>query len=139
MSLNKLKGHDAETSQLFEALNLRLYLRYIIIGAIEISTSRSDAGMVKAAWREAWMILDRLKQSHSLGKPVPEAFSSRLQRSLASTMPPRPIVQLPFDEAFGHLQRLIGDAIEVVDVLNYTDSICLQVREPTISDSKLLG
>ncbi|PHH90179.1 hypothetical protein CDD83_4338 [Cordyceps sp. RAO-2017] len=41
-------------------------------------------------------------------------------------MPPRPIVQLSFDDAFGHLSRLCKDGSEVVGVLDYTDSQCLQ-------------
>lgn len=75
-------------------------------------------------------MLPGIKDSHGLGKPVPEAFSAKLQRKLASTMPPRPIVQTSFEDAFANLTRMISDGIEVVGVLNYTDSICLQVAPP---------
>lgn len=43
-------------------------------------------------------------------------------------MPPRPIVQLGFDDAFGHLTRLFADGSEVIGVLDYVDSQCLLVR-----------
>jgi hypothetical protein len=42
-------------------------------------------------------------------------------------MPPRPIVELGFDDALGHLKRLFNDGVEVIDVLRYTDSQCLMV------------
>lgn len=43
-------------------------------------------------------------------------------------MPPRPIVQLSFEEAYSHFRRLSVDGIEVVDVLRYADSQSLLVR-----------
>jgi hypothetical protein len=37
-------------------------------------------------------------------------------------MPPRPIVQLRFEDTYHHLKRLFGDGREVADVLAYSDS-----------------
>jgi hypothetical protein len=86
-----------------------------------------DPPKVKIPWEEAIALLPQIISTHALGKPVEDAFSTKLQRKLASTMPPRPIVQLKFDDAFSHLSRLFKDGREVIGVLNYTDSQCLQV------------
>lgn len=72
-------------------------------------------------------ILEPINKSHHLGTPVAECFSAKLQRRLASTMPPRPIVQLSFEDTYSHLKRLFVDGIEVTDVLKYSDSQSLLV------------
>lgn len=73
-------------------------------------------------------ILEPINKSHPLGIPVPEAFSAKIQRRLASTMPPRPIVQLSFDDTYSNFKRLVADGLEVTDVLDFTDSQSLLVR-----------
>lgn len=78
-------------------------------------------------------LLEPINKSHALGTPVPEAFSTKIQRRLASTMPPRPIVRLSFEEAYSHSKRLIADGQEVTSVLEFTDSQSLLVREPPFS------
>jgi len=77
-------------------------------------------------------ILEPISKSHSLGIAVPEAFSAKIQRRLASTMPPRAIVQLSFDETYANLKRLIADGQEVTDVLDYSDSQSLLVSRPSL-------
>lgn len=115
---------DAEVAQ---ALDFRLELRLAFLRAIELSELRSNPESLKTPWIQMKAILEPIIKSHSLGIPVPECFSAKLQRRLASTMPPRPIVQLSFDEAGSHFKRLAVDGIEVADVLNYSDSQSLLV------------
>lgn len=55
----------------------------------------------------------------SLGKRVPEAFSEKIQRKLASTVPPRPIVRISFEDALAHLKQLCQDAVNLQGVLDY--------------------
>jgi hypothetical protein len=50
---------------------------------------------------------------------MPEAFSLKIQRKLASTVPPRPMVQIPSDDALAHLERLCQDAIDMQQMLDY--------------------
>jgi hypothetical protein len=88
-----------------------------------------EPDVARKPWLECLNLLPGIKSSHDLGRPVDDAFSAKLQRKLASTMPPRPIVQLKFDDAFEHLSRLFKDGAELIDVLNYTDSQCLQVKD----------
>lgn len=63
--------------------------------------------------------LNRLSESVSLGQPVPEAFSLKIQRRLASTVPPRPIVHISAEDALVHLKRLCQDAIDMQEMMDY--------------------
>ncbi|KAI1031705.1 hypothetical protein LB504_000666 [Fusarium proliferatum] len=109
-----------------EALDQRLQLRLYFLDATECPKYVKEPDVARKPWLEGLKVLPAIKSSHTLGKPVDEAFSAKLQRKLASTMPPRPIVQLKFEDAYGHLSRLFTDGVELIDVLNYTDSQCLQ-------------
>ncbi|RQM06714.1 hypothetical protein DH86_00003965, partial [Scytalidium sp. 3C] len=58
-------------------------------------------------------------------------------RNLASTVPPRPVVEVSQEDAFDHLEKLCKDGCAVVDVLDYHDSHSLlafislfQARKP---------
>jgi hypothetical protein len=84
--------------------------------------------MVRTVWEELSRTLPELKTSHQLGKPVPESFSIKLQRKLASTVPPRPMVNVSFEDAFEHLERLCQDGVTASEVMNYHDSHSLMVR-----------
>ncbi len=110
------------------ALDARLELRYAFLRAIELTELRGHPEPAKTPWIQMAAVLENIKKTHDLGVPVPEAFSTKLQRHLASTMPPRPIVQLSFDDAYSHWQRLCEDGKEVNAVLKYTDSQTLLVR-----------
>lgn len=110
-----------------DALTVRLHLRRVFLAAAECPQHMTDPQRARAPWTEALKLLPRLSSTHRLGKPVEEAFSAKLQRKLASTMPPRPIVELCFEDAFRHLSRLFEDGLEVIGALEYTDSQCLQV------------
>ena len=53
-----------------------------------------------------------IRATHQLGQVVPGAFSSKMQRRLASTVPPRPIVELDFKDALEKLQHICADCEE---------------------------
>lgn len=112
---------------MMEALQDRLHLRHTFLTAIDHVQYRTNPDLIKRPWQDAAALAGSIGRSHSLAKPVPKACSAKLQRRLASTMPPRPIVELGFDDALGHLKRLFNDGVEVIDVLRYTDSQCLMV------------
>ncbi|OLN92018.1 N-alpha-acetyltransferase 35, NatC auxiliary subunit [Colletotrichum chlorophyti] len=127
---------DSTPKEIIEALESRLLFRYTFLAAIDHTQYRTDPDRIKSPWQEAHDMLPTIQKTHALGKPVPDAFSAKLQRKLASTMPPRPIVETRFEDAFGHLTRMLSDGIEVVGVLNYTDSICLQTYVSTFQAKK---
>lgn len=83
-------------------------------------------------WTELQSSLPQIISSTNLGKPVPDSFSVKVQRKLASTVPPRPIVIVSQERAFAHLERLCRDAAAAVDVFEYYDSHSLFVRTKVV-------
>jgi N-alpha-acetyltransferase 35, NatC auxiliary subunit len=58
-------------------------------------------------------LLAEINRTAVLGKKVEDAFSLKVQRTLASSVPPRPMVTIQFPEAVLHLERLCYDATDV--------------------------
>ncbi|KAI8959493.1 Mak10-domain-containing protein [Daldinia sp. FL1419] len=120
------------------ALDLRLELRVAFLRAIDLSGLRkSNPDSLKMPWVQMKGLLEHIKKQHSLGKPVPEAFSTKLQRRLASTMPPRPMVQPSFEESYDHFKRLVHDGVNIMDILKYSEPqsllnfvLLFQARKP---------
>lgn len=127
---------DTVPEDILTGLSARLTLRRIFLEAAESPANKRDFAKAQAPWIEATDVLPIIQKTHTLARAVDEAFSAKLQQKLASTMPPRPIVQLDFNEAFAHLSRMFEDGREVVNVLKYTDSQCLLVSS-TKNQSRL--
>ncbi|KAF3355443.1 hypothetical protein VdG1_04128 [Verticillium dahliae VDG1] len=127
---------DSVPTDIIRALHDRLLLRHSFLAATDAIQYRTAPDLIRGPWRESLAMVQGLQSSHALAKDVPDAFSAKLQRKLASTMPPRPIVQLSFDDAFGHIKRLFEDGVEVIDVLEYHDSQCLQTFVLTFQAKK---
>ncbi|PBP23912.1 Mak10 subunit [Diplocarpon rosae] len=119
-----------------QSLVCRLKFRLQFLATVEGADSRTF-GDPKKLWLDLASFIPDLKSSSPYGKPVPSSFSVKIQRKLASTVPPRPIVQVTQEAAFDHLERLCLDASIAVDVLRYYDSHSLvtfvflfQARKP---------
>ncbi|KAG7285570.1 hypothetical protein NEMBOFW57_010199 [Staphylotrichum longicolle] len=110
------------SDEMADALGFRLELRTAFLRAIELTELRSDPESLSLPWSQMQGVWEVINKTRHLGKPVPEAFSTKIQRRLASTMPPRPIVQLSPEETHEHFKKLIADGINVLNVLNYSDS-----------------
>lgn len=113
------------------ALRSRLELRAVFLKTVEVADSRS-ATETKALWEELLSFIPSLKRTHKLGKAVPQSFSVKLQRKLASTIPPRPIVQVSLDSAHAHFERLCRDGADCLQVFDYQDSHSLMVCCPLV-------
>ncbi|CZR53954.1 probable MAK10 Glucose-repressible protein [Phialocephala subalpina] len=118
------------------ALDCRLQFRAQFLNTVELADSRTSDSLVKQ-WTTLGDFLPYLNSSSKLGKSVPTSFSVKIQRKLASTVPPRPIVQVSQEAAFDHLERLCRDAAVAVEVLTYYDShslmtfvLLFQARKP---------
>ncbi|KAI0194931.1 Mak10 subunit, NatC N-terminal acetyltransferase-domain-containing protein [Xylaria flabelliformis] len=113
---------NAYARDICEALGSRLRLRIAFLDAVDLSITRNDTSEnAKLPWVQLSALIIDIENQHALGKPVPEAFSTKLQRRLASTMPPRPMVKLSFEESIMHFKRFFQNGNEVIDVLQYTD------------------
>lgn len=102
-----------------EAIRCRLAFRHQFLSALDQDLEVLETRSTKN-FESCLSELGPLTQSISLGKPVPEAFSLKIQRKLASTVPPRPMVHLSSDDALAHLKRLCQDAIDMQQMLDYT-------------------
>ena len=123
---------------LVEALSTRLEFRIRFLEAVELADSRTEASRLKSIWLELVQLCHKLNQSTSLGqfgKACPNAFSVKIQRQLASTVPPRPIVEVSQEAAYDHLVHLCQDASDMLDVLNYYDShsMLVSIYHPRIN------
>jgi hypothetical protein len=116
------------SSELCDALMHRLKFRVGFLCAVAISGERSSSSL-KSSWITVLALLPGLKAARDISKSVPEAFSDKVQRKLASTVPPRPVVIVSFDAAYEHLERLCLDGQKVTEVLKYYDSQSLIVRD----------
>lgn len=108
------EGHD-KTLEIEEevknALLSRLALRekLLIVSSPDFPLDQQEDD-----WIAVRQHLQEIQESHNIGSPVKDAFSSKIQRRLASTVPPRPVVELPFSDACQVLLELCQDNLEVV-------------------------
>ncbi|KAI9803933.1 MAG: hypothetical protein M1833_000214 [Piccolia ochrophora] len=98
---------------------LRFRMSFLRALAMDVQVIENRSTLV---WDDCGEYLDAMIGSHSLGKPVPESFSVKIQRRLASTVPPRPILNVRFEDATAHLRRTCQDGKDVVRVLEYDGS-----------------
>jgi hypothetical protein len=102
-------------------------MRHAFLNALNVSESRTEPDRIRTSWKEACAVTAQVKATSGRGKPITESVSIKLQRKLATTMPPRPIVEISLDSAMDQLIRMFKDGLEVIEVLHYTDSQCLLV------------
>ncbi|KAL4917166.1 Mak10 subunit, NatC N-terminal acetyltransferase-domain-containing protein [Aspergillus aurantiobrunneus] len=134
-AISWVDGQDAMDSTLKSALKLRLEFRQeFLLGLqqdIDIVQTRSVDKL-----ESCLSILPALKESSHANRPVPEAFSWKIQRKLASTVPPRPMVRISLDDALAHLKRLCQDGIHLNQLLDYRGPSNLKVAVWTILSRK---
>ncbi|KAF1952010.1 amino-acid N-acetyltransferas-like protein subunit Mak10 [Byssothecium circinans] len=91
------------------AIITRLNFRKSFLLALDIDL---PLDRLSSYWPPVVGSLSSIQETHALGQPVPGAFSTKLQRRLASTVPPRPIVELDFTDALEKLKQLCTDCEE---------------------------
>ncbi|KAL8632754.1 hypothetical protein Q9189_001459 [Teloschistes chrysophthalmus] len=103
------------------AIVTRLNLRRRMLDAVA-----SDLDLSKNSQTQKWMqctaLLPKLRESRPVAKPVKEAFSIKIQRRMASSVPPRPMVDIDFEDAHTFLRHLCRDAADVYNVIEYHGS-----------------
>ncbi|KAF2478792.1 Mak10 subunit, NatC N-terminal acetyltransferase-domain-containing protein [Neohortaea acidophila] len=80
-------------------------------------------------WQDMLLDLDQIKDSHHLGSPIPDAFSEKVQRQLATSTPPRPTIQISLDAAHSKWTKLCQEmlsAYELTDSDAIDNSHCLE-------------
>ncbi|KAI9840780.1 MAG: hypothetical protein M1837_001310 [Sclerophora amabilis] len=101
-----------------KSLEYRLNFRrkFLLVVAAKLEDVKT---LSASRWEDCANILPTIKESHRCGRVVEDSFSVRIQRKLASTVPPRPIVHLDFDDAIEHLVKLCQDGKDLVRVFDY--------------------
>ncbi|KZZ87759.1 Mak10 subunit, NatC N(alpha)-terminal acetyltransferase [Ascosphaera apis ARSEF 7405] len=123
--LERQKPSDEGLRQpLIDALTSRLLFRRNFLIALD-----EDLNVLKSrdtsCFEESRQHLDEIlrsvsdeKKRETISKPVPESFSTKFQRRLASTVPPKPIVDtISMETAVCFLKQLCTDAIDVVELV----------------------
>jgi len=103
--------------ELRSALRARLDLRKAFLSATNL-----EVGIGNAERPDSWSVCSRLLRTISPattpGVSVVSAFSPKIQRRLASTVPPRPIVNISFDDAHSFFVRTCVCTREAFGILS---------------------
>ena len=105
------------STSLRDALVVRLELRNFLLSAVQFDEIINDHRV--PWWDRCLQLIPTLSKTTSLGMRVDAAFSIKIQRRLASTVPPRPIVNISFDEAIQQLTRLCQNGKDAYRILDY--------------------
>jgi hypothetical protein len=119
------------------ALGNRLAFRLAFFKAVSVADDRTSTDL-GSSWEWLLKFLEVLKSEAVPAKPVPDSFSIKVQRRLASTVPPRPVVSLALETAYIYVENLCRDGQVVAEVLDYHDSQSLLVRRSSILQNSFL-
>lgn len=108
-----------------KALSTRLEIRRTFLAAVDFGHSNHKETI--RDWETCNALLPVLKTTHHLGKPVEGSFSVKLQRKLASTVPPRAVVVVNFDDAWDIFSRICHGGESAYRILDYHGGTWLQV------------
>ena len=101
-----------------KAIALRLELRKHLLQAFAPDLSVIEV-KTNVSWKSAESLLSTFSSTNHFGIKVEDAFSAKVQRRLASSIPPRPVVNISFHDADQYLARLCQHGTEVARVLEY--------------------
>lgn len=125
-TMERLAADNSIPENSKQALLQRLKMRVAFLTTV-LAVDERVAPIIKSAWQVLSNTLPSIRDTREFGKPVPDSFSVKLQRKLASTVPPRPIVETSFEDAYNHLVRLCHDGDLAAEILDYKDSHSLMV------------
>ncbi|MCJ1390800.1 hypothetical protein MMC18_003661 [Xylographa bjoerkii] len=100
---------DSCSEHVREAITSRFSFRKRFLRAVasDLCVTREEHAV---AWQSCLSALSSLLDSSKHGTAVPQSFSSKIQRRLASTVPPRPIVMNNLKDTLNYLQNFFDDA-----------------------------
>ena len=109
-----------------EAIISRLKVQYCFLDAVQ-DTLESILEAGKPLWEKLLDQLQPVQDSHKLGKSIPGTISSKLQRRIASSVPPRPVVELSFPSAIEFMKRLCKNGSLLGEITKCDDLSALVV------------
>lgn len=99
-----LDSSHTTVDDLRNALRARLNIRKALLSATDFEEGLGDFRRPDS-WTLCFQMMHTLRSTANLGVSVASAFSPKIQRRLASTVPPRPVVNIAFDDACAFLER----------------------------------
>ncbi|KAJ4395377.1 N-alpha-acetyltransferase, non-catalitic subunit, partial [Didymella pomorum] len=109
-AIEVMEDTDLELNDaLRSAIIARLKFREDFLRALDLDHPLEQ---MSSSWSPVLAGMTAIKATHQLGKSVPGAFSTKMQRRLASTVPPRPIVEFEFKDALDLLEHICVDCEE---------------------------
>ena len=108
------------------ALKNRLLLARAMLADFSKDWDSYHSG-AKPGWTDTLRYLDEVEKSHELGKDASGAWSISVLRKLASSVPPRPLVNLSFGDAVATLRQLCTDTQDIFKILGYAGAHNLMV------------
>ena len=98
------------------ALRTRLRVRRAFLSAVDYETCSSSVSRPDL-WKECVPLIATIRDTNDLGVSVQSAFSPKIQRRLASSVPPRPIVNIDFKDAYAFFVHTCTSAQEAFAIL----------------------
>ena len=113
-----------------DALVNRLRFRQMLLSAVQLDglLDRQRAML----WEECLELLPMLSQTNKLGLPSEDSFGIKIQRKLASSVPPRPIIRSSFDEALARVNDICRNSRDAYRVLDTQTSTRLMVCDSDV-------
>ena len=109
------------------ALRTRLDFRKALLSAVNSEEGHGNASRPES-WAACIQLMPAVRRTNVLSGPVESAFSSKIQRRLASSVPPRPVVNISFDDADAFFVRTCVNAQEAFGVLRWSGASHIMVR-----------
>ena len=109
-----------------DALLIRLEFRKMLLSAVQLDGFHDHQRA--RSWEECLELLPMLSQTGNLGISSENSFSIKIQRKLASSVPPRPIVRISFNEALALLSEVCQNGRDAYRVLDCQAGTRLMVR-----------
>ncbi len=91
---------------------LRFRRSFLLALTMSACSKLKESGEI---WEGALQLFEHVVQTTSAGTPVPESFSVKIYRKLASAVPPKPLINLETSTAFTHLRRLCQDGRDIAE------------------------
>ena len=109
------------TESLVDALLSRLKFRKALMNAVVMNVDIDELAQVRS-WALCLELLPTLSKTKDVGVAVESSFSAKIQRRLASSVPPRPVVDISFGDASTFLSSLCQYGMEAYRILDFHGS-----------------
>ena len=113
-ALSRLGTTDL-TLEMKTAIESRLTFRKELLDFLSFDADPSNVRPL--AFLSCLPSLRVIRHSHPIGRPVPESFNLRIQRTLASSIPPRPMIAIDWEDAIAYFEQLYRDTADVGQLL----------------------